>query len=112
MDKTLDIAVIGCGLGGATVTALLQAKGFDAHVFEQAPAFGPAGAGIHLTPNLMRVLRELDLESRLQEKGFTPASFTSRCGVTGDILFLLPLADHMSRQYRASIRKAFTTPNK
>lgn len=101
MDEALDIAVIGCGLGGATVTALLQSKGFNTHVFEQAPEFGPVGAGIHLTPNLMKVLRDLQLENQLLEKGFTPASFTSRCGTTGTVLFELPLADQMSRQYGA-----------
>ena len=102
MDQPLDIAVIGCGLGGAAMTALLQAKGFNACVFEQAPSFGPVGAGIHLTPNLMNVLHDLDLQNQLVEKGFTPASFTSRCGATADVLFELPLASHMSVQYGAS----------
>lgn len=96
-----QIAVVGCGLGGATMAALLQREGYDVCVFEQAPNFGPIGAGIHLSPNLMRVLRSLELEEALIERGFRPGAFTSRAFDTGEILFELPLRDTARQLYGA-----------
>jgi 6-hydroxynicotinate 3-monooxygenase len=43
MKRTTRIAVIGAGLGGATVAALLQREGFEVRLYEQA---GPSnGSG-------------------------------------------------------------------
>ena len=70
--KHKQVVVIGCGLGGATMTALLQRAGYDIAFFEQAPAFGTVGEDIHLSPNLMHVMRFLELDDVLVNCGFRP----------------------------------------
>src|SRR6218665_18162 len=99
--KHQQVAVIGCGLGGATMTALLQRAGYDAAVFEQAPAFGPVGAGIHLSPNLMHVMHFLELDDVLVNCGFRPEAFTSRTFDTAEIRHELPLRESARERYGA-----------
>ena len=61
VQKKPRIAVIGAGLGGAAAAALLEQAGFNVRVYEQAPAFSRLGAGIHLGPNVMKVMRSIGL---------------------------------------------------
>jgi 6-hydroxynicotinate 3-monooxygenase len=96
------IAVIGAGLGGATVASLLQREGFQVRVYEQARSFERIGAGIHVSANVMKVLRHLDAEHRLSRIGIHPDMFTSRTWDTGEILFELPLGQTGERNYGAS----------
>jgi len=57
----LRIAIIGGGIGGLTVALALKKFGFEADVYEQAPALLDVGAAIALWPNATRVLDELGL---------------------------------------------------
>ncbi|MCC6779367.1 MAG: FAD-dependent monooxygenase [Hyphomicrobiales bacterium] len=101
MEHETRIAVIGAGLGGATVAALLQRAGFQVRVYEQARSFERIGAGIHVSANVMKVLRHLDAEDRLGRIGMHPDTFTSRDWKTGEILFELPLGSIGERNYGA-----------
>ena len=96
------IAIIGAGLGGATAAAWLQREGFPVRVYEQAQSFERIGAGIHVSANVMKVLRRLGAERRLSQIGIHPDIFTSRKWDTGDVLFGLPLGDTGERKYGAS----------
>ena len=78
MKRTSQIAVIGAGLGGMTVAGLLQRHGFLVKVYEQAPAFSRVGAGIHLSSNVMLVMRHLGIEQALSDIGLHPDAFVSR----------------------------------
>jgi 6-hydroxynicotinate 3-monooxygenase len=102
MKRETPIAVIGAGLGGATVAALLQREGFQVRLYEQARAFERIGAGIHVSANVMKVLRHLGAEHRLSQIGIHPDSFTSRKWDTGEVLFELPLGDAGENKYGAS----------
>ena len=65
-----QIAIIGGGIGGLTAALALRQSGFDAEVFEQAPALLDVGAAIAIWPNAMRVLERLQLfEKILEEAG-------------------------------------------
>jgi 2-polyprenyl-6-methoxyphenol hydroxylase-like FAD-dependent oxidoreductase len=57
----LRIAIVGGGIGGLTVALALKKFGFEAEVYEQAPALLDVGAAIALWPNATRVLEQLDL---------------------------------------------------
>jgi 6-hydroxynicotinate 3-monooxygenase len=96
------IAVIGAGLGGATAAALLQRAGCQVRVYEQARSFERVGAGIHVSANVMKVLRHLDAEHRLSQIGIHPDTFTSRKWDTGEILFELPLGNTGEQKYGAT----------
>jgi 2-polyprenyl-6-methoxyphenol hydroxylase-like FAD-dependent oxidoreductase len=54
--KDLGVAIIGCGLGGATTAIALKDSGMDVRIYEQAPALGEVGAGVGLWPNALRAL--------------------------------------------------------
>ena len=84
MRRTTKIAVIGAGLGGMTVAGLLQRSGFVVKVYEQASAFSRIGAGIHLSSNVMLVMRRLGIEQALCDIGLHPDAFVSRQWDTGE----------------------------
>src|SRR5262245_21677621 len=102
MKRGTRIAIIGAGLGGATAAAWLQREGFPVRIFEQARSFERIGAGIHVSANVMKVLRRLGAEQRLSQIGIHPDIFTSRKWDTGEVLFELPLGDTGERNYGAS----------
>src|SRR5665213_2405177 len=99
MKKELTIAVIGSGPGGATAAALLQRAGFRVKVFEQTLHFQPTGAGIHLTPNVLKALRKIGADRYLLERGCRPSAFTSRSWDSGELLFSLSLGDVAEQRY-------------
>jgi 6-hydroxynicotinate 3-monooxygenase len=102
MRRTAKIAVIGAGLGGMTVAGLLQRGGFRVDVYEQAAAFSRIGAGIHLSANVMQVMRRLGIEKTLSDIALHPDAFVSRQWDTGEILFELPFDPAIEARYGAA----------
>src|SRR5579859_5744520 len=100
--KTPRIAIVGAGLGGACTASLLQKAGFDADVFEQAPAFSRLGAGIHMGPNVMKIFRRMGIEDAAVDMGSKPDFWMSRDGATGDYLSRIPLGEFALREYGAA----------
>ncbi len=101
MDTATEIAVIGAGLGGAAAGALLQQAGFRVTVYEQADSFGRLGAGIHVGPNVMKIFRQLGLETALSEIGSHPGFWFSRDGISGEYLSRIPLGEYAVKTYGA-----------
>ena len=102
MKRSTRIAVIGAGLGGMTAAGLLQRSGFSVKVYEQAPAFSRIGAGIHLSSNVMLVMRRLGIETALSDIGLHPDAFVSRQWDTGEVLFELPFDPASEAHYGAA----------
>jgi 6-hydroxynicotinate 3-monooxygenase len=96
------IAIIGAGLGGTAGAALLAKAGFDVKLYEQAPAFARIGAGIHLGPNVMKIMRRIGIEDELNRMGSHPDFWYSRHWQTGDELAAIPLGDYALSHYGAS----------
>lgn len=61
------IAIAGGGIGGLTAALALREFGFEAEVYEQAPALLDVGAAIAIWPNAMRVLERLGLGPMIRE---------------------------------------------
>jgi 6-hydroxynicotinate 3-monooxygenase len=101
LKRSTSIAVIGSGLGGMTVAGLLQREGFQVHAYEQARGFSRIGAGIHLSANVMMVMRRLGIEKTLSDIGLHPDAFVSRKSDTGEILFELPFSPETETHYGA-----------
>ena len=101
MHKDTRVAIIGAGLSGATLACLLGRAGFDVAVYEQAPAFDRIGAGIHLSPNLIKIARRVGIEDALIEGGIVVDTFYSRDWQSGTTLFELPLGAASAVRYGA-----------
>ncbi len=71
------IAIVGGGLGGLATAHALAAVGFDAEIFEAAPALSEIGAGINTSPQAVKALRAIGLGDRIAAVGNTsPGTFT------------------------------------
>ncbi len=102
MNSSPRIAIIGAGLGGAATASLLLKDGHDVHVYEQSPQFSRLGAGIHVGPNVMKILRRIGIEDAMNAQGSHPDYWYSRHWQTGDLLAQIPLGDYAVKEYGAS----------
>jgi 2-polyprenyl-6-methoxyphenol hydroxylase-like FAD-dependent oxidoreductase len=59
------VAIIGAGIGGLTTALALARRGVSVDVYEQARAMSEIGAGLHVSPNGVKVLFGLGLEQPL-----------------------------------------------
>ena len=81
------LAVIGAGIGGTTVAALLQRAGYRCTVFEQTPEFRRLGAGINFAPNGVRVFHALGLGEKMLQVGIHPTTKSNRRADTGEVFY-------------------------
>jgi len=101
MSKPPSIAVVGAGIGGLAVAALLKRAGYDVQVYEQARRFGRVGAGIQMTPNAVKVLRRLGVEERLKRVAYRSELRLSREWDSGRITSELQLGEEVEKKFGA-----------
>ena len=71
--ETIDVAIVGGGIGGLTAALMLHAKGIACTVFEAVDQVRPLGVGINLLPHSVRVLSGLGLQPTLAATGVETA---------------------------------------
>jgi len=96
-----SIAIVGGGIGGLTVAALLLRAGFDVQVYEQAKVLREVGAGINIGPNASRILHRMGIADELERTGVKPASFVQRRWDDGRILLRSPLGEGVETAFGA-----------
>jgi salicylate hydroxylase/6-hydroxynicotinate 3-monooxygenase len=101
MKAKLDIAIVGAGIGGLAIAALLERAGHQVNVYEQAPRFARVGAGIQMAPNAVKVLRGLGIEDQLRRIAFQSDVALSREWNTGEVTSELRLGADVEAQYGA-----------
>jgi salicylate hydroxylase len=89
--STLDIAVIGGGIGGLAAALALRQRGASVTVLEQAEAITEVGAGIQVSPNGLRVIEALGLAGRLAACSVQGRAVSLRNGATGEEVARLDL---------------------
>lgn len=99
MDRSTRIAVVGAGLGGLAVAGLLRREGFVVTLYEQSMSFARVGAGIILSANVAKVLRRLDLEKALVQRGISPDCYISRAWDSGDVLYRIDFDAESERRF-------------
>ncbi|PTX46456.1 salicylate hydroxylase [Allosediminivita pacifica] len=79
----LEITVIGGGIGGLAAAIALRQRGANVVVLEQAEAIREVGAGLQISPNGLRVLAALGLDTRLAEVSCRGQAVSLRDGARG-----------------------------
>ncbi len=67
--STMEIAIIGAGIGGLTTAIALKHANIPYRIYEAAPELKPVGAGIILANNAMQVLRHLGVDGKVIKHG-------------------------------------------
>jgi len=93
------ILVAGGGIGGLTAALCLARQGLRVRLFEQAPAFEEAGAGLQLSPNASRILHDLSLEAPLRSTALLPEAIEFRHWRSGRTLATYPLGEQVRESY-------------
>jgi salicylate hydroxylase len=75
---SLDIVIVGAGLGGLSAAHCLGRAGHKVTVLERAPAIGDVGAGIQISPNISRLFWRWGIGEQIEAKGFRPRAFSFR----------------------------------
>lgn len=101
MQSNLKIGIIGGGIAGTAIATALKQRGIKSHIFERANEFGEIGAGIQVTPNAVKVLKELGLEQELEDIGFLPEALVGRNWENARELFRIPLKEDCPKLYGA-----------
>lgn len=90
MDR-LKVIIVGAGMGGLTAALALQQAGYTVEVYDRAPELRPAGAGISLWSNGVKVLNRLGLGEAIASLG-GQMDFMSYLAKTGETLTHFALA--------------------
>ena len=98
---TLDIIVVGCGLGGLAAAFCLTQAGHRVTIVESSSVIGDVGAGISSSPNSSRLLLRWGLGKHLDEIAVKPESFTLRRYDTGECIGLAKRGEAAKKEYGA-----------
>jgi len=98
---SLEVAVIGGGIGGLSAALHLLKVGLDVHVYEQAPRIVEIGAGIQISPDASRLLAQLGLNAAMDAVGVRPLAVHQRRWDDGRILQRAPLGPEVEAAFGA-----------
>ena len=101
MAGSSHVAVIGGGIGGLTAALALARRGCDVALYEQARELGEIGAGLHVSPNGLKVLHALGLEEPLAAVAARPSAIVARHFATGVPNFESPFDEAFVARYGA-----------
>ena len=98
----MRVAIVGAGLGGLAAALFLRRAGIEATVYEQAVELSEVGAGIVVSPNMVRPLRRLGLGDALKRDAVRLESgWEFRRWQDGRVLFVQAMGDACEQLYGA-----------
>ncbi len=86
------VIIAGAGIGGLTAALCLTREGMDVIVCERERELTEAGAGLQLSPNATRILNEIGVLARLQQRATPVSSIDLASAASGKVLLSLPTA--------------------
>ncbi|WP_435198284.1 FAD-dependent monooxygenase [Janibacter sp. GS2] len=101
MSQSLEVVVVGGGLGGLTAALAMRQQGLRVTVLERAAALGEVGAGIQTAPNAARILMGFGLLPELERIKTEPQDQVRRRWKDGSIIALTALGDYCKETYNA-----------
>ena len=99
MKKNLVVA--GGGIGGLAAALACARRGWHVDLLEQNEAFGEFGAGIQLSPNVVRVLQRWGVGDALASVAAYPRQLEVRNARSADLLAVLPMGKTILQSYGA-----------
>lgn len=84
MEK-LHVVIVGAGMGGLTAGLALRQAGYGVELYDRAPVLAPAGAGVSLWSNGIKVLARLGLGAAVRSIG-GPMQHMSYVSKSGEVL--------------------------
>lgn len=94
-----SVTIIGAGIGGLTAALAMQKRGIQVCVYEQTAKLAEVGAGLHLSPNGIHIIRGLNLRPAIEPYDFRPSSLVTRHYQTGKASFELPLDEKFEAEF-------------
>jgi FAD-dependent urate hydroxylase len=88
----MKVIIVGAGIGGLTAHLVCKRAGFEVEHYERQPRLGPAGAGIVLWPNGVKILLALGLGEELQQIGHGLERVVTRTNL-GEALSEMPVGE-------------------
>ena len=101
MARSLNIGIVGGGVGGLTAAIALQRQGHAVNVYEQSAKYMRVGADINLTPNAVLALDGLGVGEAARRTGARPSFRISRDWDTGKETSRLPMSSAAEERYGA-----------
>ncbi|NJP97244.1 NAD(P)-binding protein [Nonomuraea sp. FMUSA5-5] len=95
---SVDVVVVGGGIGGLANALALSRKGLRVRVLERAREFGEVGAGLQIAPNCTRILDHWGLLDEIVSLGVLPEHIVMKDALDGSVLTRLDLHD-VERRY-------------
>ena len=93
------ILIAGAGIGGIVAALALLQRGFEVALYDQAAELRELGAGVQISPNGSRVLRELGLLSAMQAIASVPTAKEMRLFNTGQAWRVQDLGANAEARY-------------
>ena len=96
----MRIAIVGGGIGGLAAALFLRQAGLEATIYEQASELREVGAGIVVSPNMVRPLQKLGLGEKLAALAVRlEAAWEFRRWQDGRVLSVQPMGEECRRLY-------------
>ncbi|RUW88973.1 FAD-dependent monooxygenase [Mesorhizobium sp. M7A.F.Ca.US.010.02.1.1] len=99
--RSRQIVIAGAGVAGLTAALAFAERGYSVRVFEQAQRLEAAGAGIQLSPNATRILRQLGVLDRLLPAAVRPEAVVLKDAATLRELARVPLGQAAETRWQA-----------
>ncbi len=98
MSTARPFLIAGGGIGGLGAALALARAGHSVRLFERAPDFREAGAGIQLGPNVFAMFERLGVKEAMLAEAARPTALVMRCAIGGHEVARIPL-DGMPARY-------------
>src|SRR3954447_8309872 len=96
-----QIVIAGGGIAGLTAALAFARRGFSVQVCERAATLDHTGAGLQLSPNAVRLLRELDVTEALAGAATRPDQVAPRDARSLATLARVKLGDFAEQRWGA-----------